>query len=118
LNSLLVEFLLNKLLANELFVTSKAPRERKEVKDGTNHKKRENDDNIGNAKVGRRVRVWFSAQPGRREKYFVGIIGRDCGNDQFEMEWDDKRAKKHEVVSLKPENKTDDISNEDRWNYI
>lgn len=70
------------------------------------------------AEVGKRVRVWYGAEHGRISKYFTGVISVDCGNDLFEMKWDDKRAKKHEIVFLSPADRTDDESNENRWNYL
>jgi hypothetical protein len=65
---------------------------------------------------GSRVSVWFES----RRKYFRGIIKRilNLEKSKCEMEWDDGRAKKNEIVILDPEHNTLDSSDSDRWNFL
>jgi hypothetical protein len=61
-----------------------------------------------------RVCVWFSD----KKKYFVGAIADHKLKDNYEIKWDDERAKKHEIVCLKRENETTDPENEERWSIL
>jgi hypothetical protein len=42
----------------------------------------------------------------------------DGKNNEYKMNWDDNRMKKNEVVTLLPEDETEDEANLDRWDYL
>jgi hypothetical protein len=65
-------------------------------------------------KAGSRVAVYYAD----RKRPFIGEVLESKGDHKYLMKWDDGRAKVGEVVELLEENRTDDVSNSDRWNFV
>jgi hypothetical protein len=65
-------------------------------------------------KAGSRVAVYYAD----RKRPFIGEVLEAKGGHKYLMKWDDGRAKVGEVVELLEENRTDDVSNSDRWNFV
>lgn len=87
---------------------------RKEIENTQEPKKKRKDErDYTSSCIGKRVQVWFED----RGHYFVGTIREKQLENQYLIEWDDKRAKKNEIVELVKEHNNDDKSDTDRWNF-
>ena len=117
--------LTNEVKCNMIFDTNSALASHKRKENHTKHREKiveenKNEDHnqkrnrldIEEVEEGKRVKVWFD----KRAKYYLGKAFKSqlCAEEyEFEMLWDDKRAKKHEIVTLLPKDQSDDLTNTD-----
>jgi len=67
--------------------------------------------NLKNPEIGDVVRVWYDD----KKKYFEGTIEVSLGGNDYQITWNDNRAKKNEVVTLEPDHFTRNENDKERW---